>query len=84
MQNKSKQTKKGKYKGVLLRDVLEHAGVDIEKIENDPSLHIWFIGADTDPQGYGYGLFTFLQITFVSFFLFLFFLFRFFFLYVCD
>ena len=46
-----------KYRGVLLRDVLSHIGVDVDQIyEEERDLHVWLIGADCAPDGEGYGV----------------------------
>ena len=46
-----------RYKGVLLRDVLSHVGVDVDAIYNDTrELHVWLIGADCAPDGERYGV----------------------------
>ena len=46
-----------KYRGVLLRDVLKHIGVDVDALyEEERDLHVWFVGADCAPDGEGYGV----------------------------
>ena len=46
----------GKHRGVLLRDVLRHVGVDVDALYHDTrELHVWLIGADCAPDGERYG-----------------------------
>jgi len=45
------------FKGVLLRDFLQECGINVDAIYNDKNeYHVWFIGADSDPAGEGYGV----------------------------
>eukprot|EP01083_Nonionella_stella_P307341 1079787_1 len=48
----------GKYKGVLLRHVLEHIGVNVSELyaNGNNDLYVWFLGADCAPDGEPYGI----------------------------